>query len=132
MSAQETKQNRKKQSLFSANPSSTNKLIKSKLFPNDIQINQKNNINENIVVYNIINNYGQKEKDNENYKNKLLEFEEKFTLNDQELNTLGYKKAILYDQRTYFQYYISLLKKKQIILFTFWPIINIFFLLNSN
>ena len=43
-------------------------------------------------------------------------------LNDQELNTLEYNKAIIYDKRVYFQYYWSLLKKKQLILFTFLPI----------
>ena len=42
-------------------------------------------------------------------------------LNDEELNTLDYEYAILYDKRTYFQYYFSLLKKKQLILFTFFP-----------
>ena len=41
--------------------------------------------------------------------------------NDQELNTLSYKKAIKYDKRNYFQYYWSLLKKKQLILLTFLP-----------
>ena len=42
-------------------------------------------------------------------------------MNDQELNSLIYKLAIKYDKRTYFQYYWSLLKKKQLILFTFLP-----------
>ena len=41
-------------------------------------------------------------------------------LNDQELNTLKYEKAILLDKRTYFQYYFSLLRQKQLILFTFF------------
>ena len=36
---------------------------------------------------------------------------------NQELNTLDYKEAIIYDKRTYIQYYWSLLKKKQLILF---------------
>ena len=36
----------------------------------------------------------------------------------QELNTMGYKQALIYDKRTFFQYYISLIKKKQLILFT--------------
>ena len=40
-------------------------------------------------------------------------------LNDEEMNYLTYKKAILIDKRTYCQYYFSLLKKKHIILFTF-------------
>ena len=39
--------------------------------------------------------------------------------NDEELNTLEYELAILVDKRTYFQYYWSLIKKKQLILFTF-------------
>ena len=42
-------------------------------------------------------------------------------LNDQELNMLDYKKALEIDKRTYFQYYFSLLKKKQLILFAFYP-----------
>ena len=42
-------------------------------------------------------------------------------LNDQELNTLDYEYALVIDKRTYFQYYISLLKKKHLILFTFIP-----------
>ena len=42
-------------------------------------------------------------------------------LNDEELNSLEYELAILIDKRTYFQYYWSLLKKKQLILFTFIP-----------
>ena len=42
-------------------------------------------------------------------------------LNDEELNTLEYEQAIIYDKRNYFEYYWSLLKKKQLILFTFVP-----------
>ena len=39
--------------------------------------------------------------------------------NDEELNTLSYDEAIKIDKRGYFQYYISLIYKKQLILFTF-------------
>ena len=42
-------------------------------------------------------------------------------LNDQELNNLEYEIAVIVDKRTYCQYYWSLLKKKQLILFTFLP-----------
>ena len=45
----------------------------------------------------------------------------KRNLNDEELNSLEYELAIIIDKRTYFQYYFSLLKKKQIILFAFLP-----------
>ena len=42
-------------------------------------------------------------------------------LNDEEINNLEYKYALLKDKRTYMQYYCSLLKKKQLLLFTFFP-----------
>ena len=42
-------------------------------------------------------------------------------INDEELNTLEYEIALIYDKRTYFQYYWSLLKKMHLILFTFFP-----------
>ena len=37
------------------------------------------------------------------------------------MNSLDYNNAIKLDKRTYFQYYFSLLKKKQLILFSFYP-----------
>ena len=49
-------------------------------------------------------------------KTKTMEF-----YNDFELNSLEYKEALEIDKRTYFQYYISLIKKKQLIIFTFYP-----------
>ena len=39
---------------------------------------------------------------------------------DYELNSLSYNDALKYDRRTYFEYYISLLKTKHLILFTFF------------
>ena len=44
------------------------------------------------------------------------------TLNIQELNNLEYKIALLVDKRTFFQYYLALIRKKQLIMFTFVPI----------
>ena len=43
----------------------------------------------------------------------------KKSYNDNEMNLLNYKKAIKYDNRTYCQYYISLMKTKHILIFTF-------------
>ena len=40
--------------------------------------------------------------------------------NDQELNTLNYEEALLIDKRTYLQYYFSLVKRKQKLLFAFY------------
>ena len=59
-----------------------------------------------------ISNQEKKKKKNENINN----------LNDEELNNLEYDKALIIDKRTYFQYYWSLLKKKHLLLFTFYPI----------
>ena len=39
--------------------------------------------------------------------------------NDNELNLLSYKKAIKHDKRSYCQYYVSLLRTKNILIFTF-------------
>ena len=39
--------------------------------------------------------------------------------NDEELNNLIYDEALIFDKRTYIQYYISLMKEKHLILFTF-------------
>ena len=61
-------------------------------------------------------------KANENYINTEIKKETAMKkLTDQELNTLEYEKAVEIDKRTYCQYYISLLKKKHLILFTFLP-----------
>jgi len=50
-------------------------------------------------------------------KNKLNNNNSKY--NDFELNTLSYKEALEIDKRTYFQYYISLLRTKHSFIFTF-------------
>ena len=76
---------------------------------------QKTSTNK-MFAYNKITNFGNKEtKKNDFDKNKN-------ELNDQELNSLDYNKAIFLDKRNYFQYYCSLLKIKHLILFTFLPI----------
>ena len=43
-------------------------------------------------------------------------------INDNELDDLNYEEALIYDKRTYLQYYWALLKQKQLIIFTFFPI----------
>ena len=61
---------------------------------------------------------GTKKQDN-NKKSKLKENKQVYQYNDIELNSLPYEKAIIYDKRAYTQYYISLLKEKHLMLFTF-------------
>ena len=77
----------------------TNNQISNK--SNDI-INVKHFENLNVLT----NNDNIKEKINEN--------------NDYELNSLTYKEALENDKRTYLQYYISLLKLKHLLIFTFY------------
>ena len=77
------------------------------LFKNNSKVNSFN-------IYNLSN-------DKTNKNNYLIKNGKVLSLNDQELNRLDYKKAVIYDKRTYFQYYWSLLKKKQMILFAFMP-----------
>ena len=48
-----------------------------------------------------------------------LEYER---LNDFELNTLTYKEALQYDKRTFFEYYISFIRTKNMIIFAFCPL----------
>ena len=65
-------------------------------------INLNNNKNVNIILLN----------NNPNQFNKL-------NYNDYEINNLPYEDALKVDKRTYFEYYISLIKRKQILIFTF-------------
>ena len=41
-------------------------------------------------------------------------------LNDRELNELSYKKVLIFDRRSYFEYYISLLKLHHLLIFSFY------------
>ena len=99
-------------------------------------------ININIIpINNIINynkkktttiNYDSKDKLNKNVDNKIDENKKNkkkvmknkddinnIYLKDQELNNLKYEQALIYDKRSYLNYYMSLLKRNQLIIFTF-------------
>ena len=52
--------------------------------------------------------------DKENEKNEM------YYMNDYELNSLKYDLALQYDKRNYWEYYISLIKTKELIVFTFF------------
>ena len=97
----------------------------------------KNNCKDNSVKITLNNSYCNTKKNFNNkptkpgyYMNSSLNTFEKNrvennalykNLNDEELNSLEYSIALKIDKRTYFQYYWSLLKKKHLILFTFFP-----------
>ena len=87
-----------------------NKIFKKKLLSDKKINNDKEEQKEDMNSLKI-NSIAQNSENNNLSKN----------LNDEEMNSLSYKKAIEIDKRNYFQYYISLIKKKQLILFTFIP-----------
>ena len=53
--------------------------------------------------------------------NKIKNTNEKIHFYDSELNSLSYQQALVFDQRTYFEYYISLIKTKHPLIFSFFP-----------
>ena len=61
-----------------------------------------------------------KGENNPNNKDILINNNELF-FTDLEINSFSFEEAILNDKRTFFQYYISLIKTKQLLIFTFYP-----------
>ena len=99
-------------------------LIENRIGKKDDIYNKKLNSNtsrQNISNYSFSKKLEKSEIFKINYikpKNKKITSQNEL-LNDQEMNSLKYKKAIKLDKRTYFQYYLYLIKKQHIILFTF-------------
>ena len=102
-----------------------------------IQINNNNNYNYNLKS-SVNNSTSKNQIMNDTGKKKIrksegififdFEYSRKYLnvrltnnteLNDQELNTLNYESALELDKRTFFQYYYGLIKRKQLIFFTF-------------
>ena len=99
--------------------SDSNTLISSKK-----SLNRKPTINININKLNIKRVSTKSKSQNLSVsvyqpKEKMLNESKKY--NSRELNSLSYQEALIYDKRSYFQYYGSLLMQKQLILFTFCP-----------
>ena len=104
---------------------SNNVLVKVSKRPNRLVLNNVKNDNRNESKYESTiklrfvkkrkNNIKKKVKfENENEKNLKIN-----NYNDEEMNSLEYNEALKIDKRGYFEYYYSLIKKKQIIIFTF-------------
>jgi len=102
---------------------------KSKIKKIDIELNNKNAIygnkkgNKNkkhIIKLNYINKINIFTK----FKTSIIPNKKKIkkikVLNDIEMNSLNYQEALLFDKRTYLEYYCSLLKTKHLLLFTFF------------
>ena len=58
-------------------------------------------------------------RDNINNQDILKKVKEIMKYNDEELNSLSYQYALVYDKRNYCQYYISLLKTRNALIFSF-------------
>ena len=99
---------------------SENKINKNSIF-NQNKKNSYNNKEQKKELKNQSTKYSLNKKIKFNYSEKRIHVTDSIyiNLNDQELNSLDYEKALKLDKRTYMQYYWSLLKKKQLILFTF-------------
>ena len=69
-------------------------------------------------------NFKRKEKRSISMKNDPIKIENnhiKETFNDYELFSFSYRNAVIYDKRTFFEYYISLIRTKHPIIFSFIP-----------
>ena len=91
-------------------------ILKSKNKLSAINIDLKSNDGKKILDQNSIDKVINIEK----IINANLEKNASMKLNDYELNFLGYKEAIDLDKRSYMEYYWSLIKTKQLLIFTFY------------
>ena len=115
------------------NKKSNNRIIPKKAsIKKNVAINIKiNNVNHNLKNNLIIMQNNQKKETNtgkgesffqlkeEKIKQTIEKVKSIMAYNNEELNKLSYNLALKYDKRTYCEYYISLLRAKHILLFTF-------------
>ena len=108
-----------------------NKLFKRKVKHIEINNNDnnENNINSNLNDKNILNINKKKKRNKKHFNSTNSKLKEPkineriktiLEYNDNEINELEYSLALQYDSRTYCQYYISLLRTKHEIIFSFF------------
>jgi hypothetical protein len=93
-----------------------NQILNKKNPPNKTKKRKKLNNNTHI------NNNSSYKSINQKYtynKEIILKVKEIMAYNDEEINNLSYKLALKFDKRTYCSYYLSLLKTKHILIFSF-------------
>ena len=123
-----------------------NEILNVKDLENDIESNKKNDTKEvttDLSSFTKKNNFNNKKNNFSKYNNEIKldsNTSKKNILNkrnkrnskkregeknnyyiEKEINTFSYSKALKNDKRTYFQYYLSLIRTKHILLFTFYP-----------
>ena len=89
---------------------------------------RKNILPKTIKIFNLQTSTKKENKKKDDISNNQIKSTEDYLrdykmldINDDQMNNLEYEIALIIDKRTYFQYYFSLLKKKQLILFAFYP-----------
>ena len=96
------------------------------MITNNIISSQKETLNKNNLTRNSNNalvnkkDYPYNMNENQMYEIFLILHNK----SDYELDQLDYKTSIKIDKRTYFQYYLSLLRMKHLLFFSFWPIFD--------
>ena len=95
--------------------------------PKKIKRKNKKSVNNNIIRMNTANNINNiilersKNQDQINEKNKIIQkTKEIMAFKEQELNQLKYNLALQYDKRSYCEYYLSLIKTKHNLIFSFY------------
>ena len=90
-------------------------------FKNNIKTSERNNVLNRISIQNNSNNRGNK-KSSSLFKNKINNTNNQNNKpdTDYEYNWLTYKEALRFDKRSNCEYYGSLLKSKQLFIFTFY------------
>jgi len=89
--------------------------INSNLKINITSNNSNSNLFKNIIVTNNHQSFNEGKEEENKMKYKSIK-----NYTDNEINSLVYKQAINIDRRTFFQYYISLIKTKHILIFSFY------------
>ena len=116
------KQNNPQIKINDSNSNPPKRIKKKNKKSKNIVVNNAMNLN-NKNIHNIIseNTYNDNN-DNESNNNKKIiqKTKEIMAYNEQELNELKYRLALKYDKRNYCEYYLSLIKTKHILIFSFY------------
>ena len=112
------KSGQKKNNLLKISTNNKNKIPKSKTTKSSERQMGINNLRNSFLNKRINNSRQNTNKGNKAIIAKKVVKNSKY--NESELNILSYQKALKHDKRTYFQYYISLLRTKHILIFSFF------------
>jgi hypothetical protein len=108
------------------NDENKSEILKIQVSSNKIKTELNNELSSNINLPNLKdkNNFSEIDKSQrkiQNLSNKKLFKSKKANFNDTEMNSFSYQQALKYDNRTYLNYYFSLLKSKNLLIFSFYP-----------